>query len=104
MRSPAHFDRPSAIRPAETDQTATKWVPDRAAPRIGEMLQADGLLDQDDLDKALAFQADYGGRLGSILVRMGALSESDLLVVLARQLAMPVLEPEDMPKTAQPFA
>lgn len=72
------------------------------SPRIGELLIANGSIGEDDLEKALAFQAEYGGRIGSILVRMGALSEADLLVVLSNQLGIPVLNPEDVPKTTQP--
>ncbi|MBI1778298.1 MAG: Flp pilus assembly complex ATPase component TadA [Proteobacteria bacterium] len=84
---------------------APSWPESQApAPRLGEMLLADGHLEQDDLDKALAFQADYGGRLGSILVRMGAVSEADLLAVLSRQLQLGVLDPDDLPNTPQPLA
>src|SRR4051812_33319675 len=109
MRSPAHFPGPSSVRlpdrePEAAPRQPTLAEPAAAAPPLGEMLLANGLLEQDDLDKALAFQADYGGRLGSILVRMGALSESDLLQVLSHQLATDVLEPEDLPKATQPFA
>src|SRR5256885_1754292 len=103
MRSPALFDRPALVGTSEPVPIAPAWGPSKAdsaapAPRLGEMLLADGLLEPDDLDKALAFQTDYGGRLGSILVRMGALSESDLIQVLSRQLLIDVLEPEDLPK------
>jgi len=72
------------------------------SPRIGELLIAKGAIGQEDLEKALAFQAEYGGRLGSILVRMGALSEAEFLTVLSAQLGIPVLEPEDVPKATQP--
>jgi general secretion pathway protein E len=71
--------------------------------RVGELLVGGGFIEETDLEKALAFQSEYGGRLGSILVRMGALSEADLLSVLSRQLDLPVLAPEELPRTTQPF-
>ena len=50
---------------------------------LGSLLLERGLISQADLDKALAFQRQFKGRLGSILVRMGAISEDSLLPVLA---------------------
>ena len=47
----------------------------RATPPIGQLLIEAGLIGETDLARALAFQQRYGGRLGSILVRLGALSE-----------------------------
>ena len=41
---------------------------------IGALLMQRGLISQQDLDKALSFQRQFKGRLGSVLVRMGALS------------------------------
>jgi len=82
--------------------TATA-APVAATGRIGELLVTGGFIDESDLEKALAFQSEYGGRLGSILVRMGALSEADLLGVLSQQLDLPVLDPDEMPRTPQPI-
>jgi general secretion pathway protein E len=64
---------------------------------LGEMLQEKGLITALDLEKALAFQRQYAGRLGSILVRIGALSEDALLTVLAEQVGMSILTAEDLP-------
>lgn len=62
------------------------------APRLlGEMLLEDGLVGAADLDRALALQARLGGRLGSVLMRIGALSEDNLLQVLSRQLGLVVV-------------
>jgi general secretion pathway protein E len=70
---------------------------------LGQLLLAEGLIEADDLEKALAFQEQYGGRLGSILVRMGALAETDLLRILAAQLGVVLLAPEDLPTSPQPY-
>jgi general secretion pathway protein E len=66
---------------------------------IGAMLVDRGVIGAADLEKALAFQRQFGGRLGSVLVRIGALSEDSLLPVLSEQLGLPVLLPEDAPLT-----
>lgn len=59
---------------------------------LGELLVAQGLVQPAEVARALAFQQQAGGRLGTVLVRMGALSEEALLPVLAQQLAMPLLD------------
>ncbi|MBI5909999.1 MAG: Flp pilus assembly complex ATPase component TadA [Betaproteobacteria bacterium] len=70
---------------------------------IGELLVAQGLVASAEVERALAFQRQYGGRLGAVLVRMGALSEDALLPVLARQLDMPLLGAEELAAHAQPM-
>ena len=64
---------------------------------LGQMLLARGLIGEADLERGLAFQAQFGGRLGGVLVRIGALSESDLIGVLSEQLGLPVLAGSDIP-------
>lgn len=70
---------------------------------LGQMLLEAGQIGQDDLDKALAFQREYGGRLGSILVRMGALAEAELLGALSLQLGLPVMGSNELPRTTQAY-
>ncbi|MGH8075365.1 MAG: GspE/PulE family protein [Lysobacter sp.] len=63
-----------------------------AAPLLlGEILLAREAVRPADLERALELQARVGGRLGSLLVRIGAVSEDQLLEVLAEQLRMPLL-------------
>ena len=59
--------------------------------RIGQRLLGAGLVTAAELQGALALQAEMGGLLGLLLVRIGAVSESDLLAVLSQQLGLPVL-------------
>lgn len=60
-------------------------------PRLlGDLLQERGLVAAADVERALALQAKLGGRLGAVLVRLGALSEDNLVDTLAEQLALPV--------------
>ena len=67
--------------------------PEADGPRgamIGQMLIARGLVGPAELERALELQADMGGRIGSLLVRIGALSEEQLLAVLSEQLEIPL--------------
>jgi len=64
---------------------------------IGELLIAQGKVTETDVVQALSFQKAHGGRLGMILVRMGALSEEALLPVLSQQLGFPQINPEEFP-------
>jgi general secretion pathway protein E len=67
------------------------------------MLLADNLITPQDLQRALDFQERLGGRLGAILIRLGALSEDALLAVLSRQLELPFTGDEHLPFQAAPF-
>jgi len=69
--------------------------------RLGELLVKGNLVTHAEVAKALAFQQQFGGRIGSILVRLGALSEESLLPVLSMQLDIPVLTGEEWPTEPQ---
>ncbi len=69
-------------------------------PRIGELLVQRAIVTRQDLAKAVSFQQQFGGRLGSILVRLGALSEDSLLPVLAEQTGIALLESSQWPADA----
>ena len=59
---------------------------------IGDMLIERGLVQPDDIKKALQLQQSVGGRIGAGLVRMGAIAEEQLLEVLSLQLEIPVVQ------------
>ena len=65
--------------------------------RLGEVLVERGLVRPADIANALSLQAQNGGLIGLNLVRLGALSEAQLLDVLSEQLNLPVLAAEDGP-------
>jgi len=71
--------------------------------RLGDLLVEARLVVPADLARALALQPQIGGRLGQILVRLGALSEEALLPVLAEQLAMPLLASVEWPQDNEAF-
>ena len=64
---------------------------------LGELLVERGAVRPADLERALELQAAMGGRLGQLLVRIGALSEDQLLEVLSGQLGLPVMGREVAP-------
>ncbi len=59
---------------------------------IGELLRERGLITAADLERALSAPRRPGERLGAVLVRLGALSEEQLLQQLAEQTGMPLAE------------
>jgi general secretion pathway protein E len=71
-------DRAQAARPA-------------AKPCLGEWLVARQLVSAADLDRALAWQREQGGRLGAVLVRLGTLSEESLYSALSQHAGLPQL-------------
>ncbi len=62
------------------------------SPRIGELLLKEGLVTQDQLNKALAEQRHNGTRVGYNLVKLGYVKETDLTRMLARQHKMPAVD------------
>ena len=70
--------------PAAADASGASPLP------IGELLVARSVVRREDLERALDLQGSVGGRLGSILMRIGALSEEQLLDALSEQLALPI--------------
>lgn len=62
-----------------------------APPLLGELLLAREAIRPSDLERALELQRSVGARLGSLLVRIGALSEDQLVEALSSQLALPVV-------------
>lgn len=51
--------------------------------RLGELLVDEGLVSPFHVDRAIWWQADDGGRLGSVLIRLGYLDERGFLSVMA---------------------
>jgi len=56
--------------------------------RLGEMLLNAGIIHEFQLNSALSFQRQLGGRLGASLIRLGYLDEETLLNFLADQFAL----------------
>lgn len=60
--------------------------------KLGELLIEAHLIDESQLRAALSNQRAYGGRLGTILVKMGFLKELDMLKLLSKQLNLPMVD------------
>ena len=60
--------------------------------RLGELLVREGFVGREQLARALQEQQATGMRLGYCLVKLGALAETELTKVLARQYRMPAVD------------
>jgi type IV pilus assembly protein PilB len=60
--------------------------------RLGSMLVSSGLISDDQLKKALQTQKTEGGRLGSILVKLGFVQEDKLMTFLSKQYGVPYVD------------
>jgi type IV pilus assembly protein PilB len=67
-------------------------APATKSPRIGDLLLREGLVTQDQLNKALGEQRNSGTRVGYNLVKLGFVKETDLTRMLARQHKMPAVD------------
>ena len=63
---------------------------------IGDSLHARGLVSETDLTQAAKLQAEAGGLLGQALLRIGAVSEEDLLAAQSEQLGLPIMAADDV--------
>ncbi len=72
---------------------------DIAGNRLGELLIKKGLLNEEDLDRAIGQQSATSERLGKILVDMGFISEDNLYKTLSEQTDIPYLPQSGYPET-----
>ena len=66
------------------------------ALKLGELLINKKLFTRKQLEEALQAQAVFGGKLGTILIEMGAIGELDLAQVLSNQLGVPFVHPDQL--------
>lgn len=59
--------------------------------QLGELLIAQGFINQEQLDKALAIQKEEGGLIGEVLVGLGFCKEEDIARALTAQYGFPYL-------------
>lgn len=81
----------------ELNKTPVKEQPIVSPHALGQLLLNDKKISEDDLNKAVNFQRQFGGRIGSILIRIGALSEDQLLKALSKQLKLRIISKEEIP-------
>ncbi len=68
--------------------------------RLGEKLVREQKLSARDLEQALAAQAEMGGLLGQVMIRLGLLSELDIANALTDLLDIPLVQTADFPNEA----
>ena len=59
--------------------------------RLGEILIEDGILSPESLDEALNHQKKEGGLIGQILIRLGYVTEEELIAAVGKQLRIPYI-------------
>ena len=64
------------------------------ALRLGEALVQEGLIDNQQLSKALERQVIYGGRLGTNLIELGLLTEESLVRFMGKVFGVPYADPK----------
>ena len=67
--------------------------------RLGDLLIEKGLINKEDLEKAIEQQSHTAERLGKVLMDLGFISEDDLYRTLSEQLHIPFLSKSDYPET-----
>ena len=60
--------------------------------KIGELLVQAKIITEEQLQLALKYQKEKGGKLGSIIVSMGLATEDSLLTAMSQQLNIPFLD------------
>ena len=63
-----------------------------ARKKLGEILIERGIIDEDQLNSALAYQRAWGHRLGAALLAKGFVTEGQLTRVLGEELSIPVVD------------
>lgn len=76
---------------------------DQSGSFLGRMLLEKGLISEDDLQKAVTYKESLGGKISSILMRIGAISEDNLLQFLSQNFNMQIVSPADLPGQPAPF-
>ena len=100
--------QPVLAAPDDVDQAITRiFGPLRApnfeelgpaptdTPRVGDLLVANGIVSNEQIEAAMREQHRTGSRIGDVLLHAGIIGEDDLVAALAEQLEMPVLDIED---------
>ncbi|MDM8524056.1 ATPase, T2SS/T4P/T4SS family [Desulfococcaceae bacterium HSG8] len=70
---------------------------------IGSYLLKKGLITPEDLQKAVSFQNRIRGKLGPILIRIGAISEDNFLKILSELSDMRLIDAQELPADPRIF-
>jgi DNA-binding response OmpR family regulator len=67
----------------------------RKSARLDQVLMSLGLVDEDQVRRALQRQKVEGGRFGTNLVALGSITEEQLLMALAEQFNLTIVDPDE---------
>ncbi len=71
---------------------------------LDQILAEKGLITETDIERAREIQGIYGGQMGEILIRLGAVGEGDVLDARGEQLGFPIFTPDQAPRDLEPVA
>ena len=60
--------------------------------RIGDLLVEAGAITEEELQEALAYQKENGGRIGNVIMELGFISQELLITVLTTQMGIDYIE------------
>jgi len=83
---------PASASPAQpgSSRSASSTIPKKL--RLGDALIHEGLINEEQLQQALALQKKSGKRLGAVLVEMHLVTEQDIVQILSKQLRIPFID------------
>jgi type IV pilus assembly protein PilB len=57
--------------------------------KLGDILISEGIITANQLKESIALQEKEGGKLGSVLIRLGYVNEEQIVIALSKQLSIP---------------
>src|SRR3989338_4355671 len=61
----------------------------KSKEKLGQILLKEGLITEEQLEKAVEIQKKEGTRFGETLINLGILTEKDIVITMAKQLSIP---------------
>jgi len=61
----------------------------KSREKLGQILLVEGLVTEEQLEKAIEIQRKEGKRLGETLINLGIVTEKDIVIAMAKQLSIP---------------
>lgn len=61
----------------------------KSGEKLGKILLKEGLITEEQLEKAIDIQKKEGTRLGETLINLGIVTEKDIVIAMAKQLSIP---------------
>ena len=59
--------------------------------RLGGILISEGIITEKQLEESIALQTKEGGKLGDVLIRLGYVSDEQIVIALSKQLSIPYI-------------